>query len=107
MSVLTEELCNKHIQLVNQVNGAVTQETKAYWAAYLDGWLAGTADCDISTSCLLKDADQYQISRGINSPMCGGVLLPVLDTKSKSLTNPESVYWQLLVTCVSWIHIPF
>lgn len=64
----------KHMQLIDAVNNATTDDE--HWSAtrYLDGWRDGIQDTGHRLS--LIDADLTQFRRGFeHRPMCAGVFL--------------------------------
>lgn len=66
------------MRLVDAINSAKTDKEKEVLRAERDGFLNGVTMGNrdsLIAGKLLIDADLEQISRGIDGPMCGGVLL--------------------------------
>ena len=86
VSVPNDALREAHMDLVDRVNAGTLSQL------YLDGWRDGVRRSHSSgfVGMLLMDADEQQMARGEDGPMCGGILLKptAANTVSESHTCP-------------------
>lgn len=66
-------LREKHIQLVEAVNNASTEQEHRYAKMRLDNWREGVADSDRVLNYIA--ADLHYLDQGVDRPMCCGVFL--------------------------------
>lgn len=71
----TDELHAKHMAMVDAINADTEPMTRAISHAKRASWLEGLDDAKgyCISGILLMRADQEQMSRGYDGPMCGGI----------------------------------
>jgi hypothetical protein len=66
----------RHVELVEAVNAATTEDARRAAEAHLQGFREAVAALTgIHPGSLIMEADMHYINAGVDRPMCGGVFL--------------------------------